>query len=76
MLDIKFVRDNQEAVAQAMKNRNAAWDAEAFAQLDERRRAAMCRFVQNGIQTVITTTNLGYFPQELLDDAKVVEIDG
>ena len=43
MLDIKFVRDNQEAVAQAMKNRNAAWDAEAFAQLDERRRAAIMR---------------------------------
>ena len=32
MLDIKFVRENQEAVAQAMRNRNAAWDAEAFAQ--------------------------------------------
>ena len=41
MLDIKFVRDNQEAVAQAMKNRNAAWDAEAFVQLDEKRRAAI-----------------------------------
>ena len=27
MLDIKFVRDNQEAVAEAMKNRNASWDA-------------------------------------------------
>ena len=43
MLDIKFVRDNQEAVAQAMENRNAAWDAEAFAQLDEQRRAAIMR---------------------------------
>lgn len=49
---------------------------DVMSELDERRRAAMCRFVQNGIQTVITTTNLGYFPQELLDDAKVVEIDG
>lgn len=25
MLDIKFVRDNQEAVAEAMKNRHASW---------------------------------------------------
>ena len=39
MLDIKFVRENQEAVAEAMKNRHAAWDAEAFAALDEERRA-------------------------------------
>ncbi|MBO4365558.1 MAG: serine--tRNA ligase, partial [Eggerthellaceae bacterium] len=43
MLDIKFVRDNQEAVAQAMKNRHAAWDAEAFAQLDATRREAITR---------------------------------
>lgn len=38
MLDIKFVRENQQAVAEAMKNRNAAWDADRFAQLDELRR--------------------------------------
>ena len=43
MLDIKFVRENQEAVARAMENRNAAWDAQAFAQLDEERRAAIMR---------------------------------
>ena len=41
MLDIKFVRDNQDAVAEAMKNRNAKWDAERFAQLDADRRAAI-----------------------------------
>ena len=43
MLDIKFVRENQEAVAEAMKNRHAAWDAEAFAALDEERRAAIVK---------------------------------
>ena len=48
---------------------------DVMSELDERRRAAMCRFVQGGIQTVITTTNLGYFPEELLEGAKVVEID-
>ena len=43
MLDIKFVRENQEAVAEAMKNRNASWDAERFSQLDETRRAAIMK---------------------------------
>ena len=43
MLDIKFVRENQEAVAQAMKNRHAEWDGAAFAALDERRRAAIVK---------------------------------
>ncbi|NPD31077.1 serine--tRNA ligase [Eggerthellaceae bacterium zg-1084] len=41
MLDLRFVRENQEAVAQAMRNRNAAWDAEAFARLDGERRDAI-----------------------------------
>ena len=41
MLDIKFVRENQEAVAQAMKNQHADWDADRFAKLDEDRRAAI-----------------------------------
>lgn len=41
MLDIRFVRENQEAVAEAMKNRNASWDGERFAALDEARRAAI-----------------------------------
>lgn len=43
MLDLKFVRDNQEAVAQAMANRNASWDAARFSQLDEARRAAITK---------------------------------
>ena len=41
MLDIKFVRENQEAVAEAMRNRNATWDGSAFAELDEERRRAI-----------------------------------
>ncbi len=41
MLDIKFVRENQEAVDEAMRNRNAAWDGSAFAELDEERRRAI-----------------------------------
>ena len=41
MLDLKFVRENQGAVAQAMKNRHASWDASRFSELDEARRAAI-----------------------------------
>lgn len=41
MLDIKFVRENMEAVTQAMKNRNAKWDADKFLQLDAQRREAI-----------------------------------
>lgn len=43
MLDIRFVRENQEAVAQAMKNRNASWDAARFNELDEKRRAVIAK---------------------------------
>ncbi|MDO4502343.1 MAG: serine--tRNA ligase [Coriobacteriia bacterium] len=41
MLDIKYVRENLDAVAEAMKNRNAKWDSERFTALDEERRAAI-----------------------------------
>jgi DNA replication and repair protein RecF len=45
---------------------------DVMSELDERRRAAVVSFVQSGIQTVVTTTNLGYFPPSLLDESKVV----
>lgn len=48
MLDIRFVRENQEAVAQAMRNRNFPWDANAFSELDEARRAAIAE--EEGLQ--------------------------
>lgn len=43
MLDIKFVRENQEAVAEAMKSRRASWDAAHFSELDETRRSAIAQ---------------------------------
>lgn len=45
---------------------------DVMSELDESRREAVVRFVQRGIQTVVTTTNLGYFSDELLEGAKVV----
>ena len=41
MLDIRYVREHQEEVAQAMKNRNASWDSALFNELDEARRAVI-----------------------------------
>ena len=46
---------------------------DVMSELDGARREAAVSFVGRGMQTVITTTNLGYFSAELLDGAKVVE---
>ena len=47
---------------------------DVMSELDEGRRRALTSFMQEEMQTVITTTNLGYFPDGLLERAKVVEI--
>lgn len=47
---------------------------DVMSELDAMRRDSIMRFVQGEIQTVITTTNLGYFSQEVLDGAHVVQI--
>ncbi|MGE4291559.1 MAG: serine--tRNA ligase [Desulfovibrio sp.] len=39
MLDLKFVRNNLDTVREALKRRNAKIDVQAFATLDEKRRA-------------------------------------
>ena len=41
MLDIKFIRENPEAVAENCKNRNNKWDINAFLEVDEKRRAVI-----------------------------------
>ncbi len=48
---------------------------DVMSELDERRRAAFLEHTEDEVQTVITTTNLGYFTQETLDRAKVVTVD-
>lgn len=47
---------------------------DVMSELDERRRAAFLALVGGGVQTVITTTNLGYFDDAALARAKVVRI--
>ena len=41
MLDIKFVRENPDALDEAMANRQGSWDREKFFELDDERRAVI-----------------------------------
>jgi DNA replication and repair protein RecF len=47
---------------------------DVMSELDESRRHALARFVGEAAQTFVTTTNLGYFDQELVARALVVEL--
>lgn len=49
---------------------------DVMSELDEARRQAFLGLVGGGVQTVITTTNLGYFDDLALERAKVVKIGG
>lgn len=47
---------------------------DVMSELDAGRRGAFLQLIGDDIQTVITTTNLGYFTDELLNRAKVVSM--
>ncbi|MDZ4168400.1 MAG: DNA replication/repair protein RecF [Coriobacteriia bacterium] len=47
---------------------------DVMSELDEGRRHALASLVGEAAQTVISTTNLGYFSEELIARAKVVEL--
>jgi DNA replication and repair protein RecF len=47
---------------------------DVMSELDEQRRHALAEFAGSVAQTVVTTTNLGYFEPSLLDRAKVVSL--
>lgn len=49
---------------------------DVMSELDASRRSAMGEFIQGEMQTVVTTTNLGYFSDDLLERAKVIRFDG
>lgn len=49
---------------------------DVMSELDGRRRAAFLELVGDEVQTVITTTNLGYFDTKSLDMAEVVDVGG
>lgn len=47
---------------------------DVMSELDADRRSAFVTCIEDGVQTVITTTNLGYFDTKTLETAKVVAI--
>lgn len=47
---------------------------DVMSELDGTRRDALTDFIKHGAQTFITTTNLGYFSEELLEGAQVVKL--
>ena len=47
---------------------------DVMSELDAARRDAFLQCVEHDVQTVITTTNLGYFTERVVDEAKVVSI--
>lgn len=48
---------------------------DVMSELDATRRLAIMEFIQQGIQTIITTTNLSYFTKDILNCAKVVNMN-
>jgi DNA replication and repair protein RecF len=49
---------------------------DVMSELDADRRAALSEVVASEVQTVVTTTNTGYFTPDMLDKAAVVSIGG
>lgn len=49
---------------------------DVMSELDAPRREAFLHVVRGEVQTVITTTNLGYFSEEVLRESRVVRIGG
>lgn len=47
---------------------------DVMSELDARHREALTSFIEASSQTFITTTNLGYFTEQLLDQAQVVKL--
>jgi DNA replication and repair protein RecF len=46
---------------------------DVMSELDDKRREAVASFVEDGVQTVVSTTHLGYFTESSLKNALVVE---
>lgn len=47
---------------------------DVMSELDEERRHALARFCGDQAQTIVTTTNLGYFDSEMIDRAQVITL--
>jgi DNA replication and repair protein RecF len=59
-------------IADIAGNRPVLLLDDVMSELDEGRRHSLAGFVGSAAQTIVTTTNLGYFEEALLERAKVV----
>jgi seryl-tRNA synthetase len=66
MLDIKYVRENPDAIDVEMANRNGSWDRERFFELDERRRATIAEVEKLQAARNAASKNIG----QLMRDGK------
>ena len=60
-----------------MENISRQWTLQVddvMSELDERHRFALTEFIDRSVQTFVTTTNLGYFSDELLERANIVHV--
>ena len=48
---------------------------DVMSELDEKRRESVATFADRGVQTIITTTNLGYFSGDMVSKAEVISFD-
>ena len=48
---------------------------DVMSELDEQRRESVATFADRGVQTIITTTNLGYFSGDMVSKAEVISFD-
>lgn len=64
MLDIKFIRENAEAIKTAMKNRNADVDVDAVLKLDSRRRAIVSEVEELKAERNRISKNIGQMIKE------------
>ena len=64
MLDIKFVRENPDAIDEEVASRNATWDREQFFELDERRRSLITEVEQLQAQRNSISKQIGQLMRE------------
>ena len=64
MLDIRFIRENKDAVKLAMKNRNAAVDIDAVLELDQKRRTLIVEVDELKAKRNQISKNIGKMIQE------------
>ena len=64
-----------EMVEEVLRRKPILLLDDVMSELDAERREALSEVVASEVQTVVTTTNTGYFSTETLDDAAIVRID-